>query len=174
LQRSTINATLGIGVLVILAFFVWPTRYRYDRLKTSDFESPVRIDRLTGKTEILYPAGWHVAGGEQGKPAPEPQELPTEEIAKLMGQAEITSIGYVELHLYNGTDWTISEATVLVEVLDAKGNRVISRPYRLRPKYGNSEPQSSTEFEASLGFSLTAGQTWRYSITSAKGIPKKA
>lgn len=159
-----------------LGAFVWPTRYRYDHIKLNASDLPVRIDRLTGKTEILFPQGWR-ASGPAGETTDRDQELPAKDVAKLIGQARFaTRLAYsssydsLEVEVYNGSDWTISEITVLVTVLNANKSQILSRSYRLSSEYGgNSTPQSSTKFKASLGFELAPDQTWSVSITNAKG-----
>jgi len=43
-----------IAVAIFFAAFVWPTMYRYDRIGYGPgVDSPVRINRFTGYTEIL-------------------------------------------------------------------------------------------------------------------------
>src|SRR5260370_26958671 len=102
-------------------------------MKWGENNLPVRIDRFSGKTEILLLDGWHTA--DRGKAAesqiPAGQKLPAEEVAKLTGQAQITSYGWVEIEVYNGSDWKLSEITALVTVLDARKTQILSRPYRL-------------------------------------------
>jgi hypothetical protein len=63
-------------LLVILAFgwFGWPTRYKYDHMPLSGgFIFPVRTDRLTGQTEILFPngSGWTPMGQTSERPSSE-------------------------------------------------------------------------------------------------------
>jgi hypothetical protein len=147
---------LGIAVFVVLAVFVWPTRYKYDHMKLGEDDLPVRIDRLTGKTEILFPQGWHAASEKTAEnQIPAEQELPAEEVAKPTGQAQITSYGWVEIEVYNGSNWKLSEITMLVTVLDSRKAQILSRPYRLLPEaYGNPTPESNTKFHASLGLEL--------------------
>ena len=63
----------GTGVLyaatfILIALFgllVWPTAYRYDHIEVGKETSyPVRQNRFTGSTEILYPSGWRTASEE--------------------------------------------------------------------------------------------------------------
>ncbi len=136
-------------------------------MKLEAYDYPVRINRLTGRAEVLYPSGWH-APGEQSRAASQSHELPTGETAKLEGEPRITGRGWMEFQVYNGSHWNVSEITVLVKVFDADKTETISRSYRMT---GQVTPQSSSKFLAELGFTLTAGQTWSYSITSAEGTP---
>ena len=46
-------------IALALAVFVWPTRWRYDHITVESDRYLVRIERLTGRTEILVPElGW--------------------------------------------------------------------------------------------------------------------
>jgi hypothetical protein len=47
-----------LAIVLIVAVFVWPTMYHYSMLNGK----PVRINRITGSTEILYPSGWQSVG----------------------------------------------------------------------------------------------------------------
>jgi hypothetical protein len=55
------NFLVGLAtVLVILfAWLVWPTRYQYEHTGFGESQQClVRIDRITGKTEILVDLRW--------------------------------------------------------------------------------------------------------------------
>ena len=48
-----------MGLLAAFALFVWPTRWRYDHMTVDNDTYPVRIDRITGHSELLLPGdGW--------------------------------------------------------------------------------------------------------------------
>lgn len=57
--RTALIAVLVVG---LFAWFIWPTRYRYDHAKFGPMDVPIRIDRLSGRTEALYPYGWTTLG----------------------------------------------------------------------------------------------------------------
>jgi len=62
----------GIAIIVILfGLFIYPTMYEYDKL---DQKYPVKINRITGKTEVLYPGSdWaDVASNAQSTSVPVP------------------------------------------------------------------------------------------------------
>lgn len=174
---------------IIFAVFVWPTRYRYDHLKMGDSNYPVRTDRLTGKTEVLAQNGWQELISESESE----EEIPAEEVAKLTGQASIDH-SVMKVALYNGSDWKVTEITVLVtvrgnpyssafedflgipaeEVAKIKSKTkpeeiLVERPYRLRLSGYTADPQENTNFSGDLGFGLASGQTWEWKITGAKG-----
>lgn len=64
-DRRTLALALfaaGIGLLVLVfAWTVWPTPYRYHRFR----QTVVRIDRLTGAAEALYRNGWQRLDGSR-------------------------------------------------------------------------------------------------------------
>jgi hypothetical protein len=49
---------LGAVVVIVFAWCVWPTLYRYDHLRTKYLTAPVRINRITGNAEVLNYRGW--------------------------------------------------------------------------------------------------------------------
>src|SRR3972149_1322923 len=87
---------------LLVGIFVWPTRFRYDRLKSGDSEFPVRIDRLTGRAEYFAPRrGWIRDDLESFQPS---QELPPADLSKLNCNASIRPPGLFECELYNGSE----------------------------------------------------------------------
>jgi hypothetical protein len=59
-EKSKIIISAMICVtLIILGILFWPTFYRYDKIEDKiEGKMPVRINRITGYTEILYTNGW--------------------------------------------------------------------------------------------------------------------
>ena len=50
-----------VALLLVLAFatWVWPTRWRYDHMTVEGDIVPVRVDRITGRADMLIPDhGW--------------------------------------------------------------------------------------------------------------------
>lgn len=56
-------------VVILVGFFIYPTMYRYDKF---DQKIPVRINRVTGKTEFLSLSGWQLAAAT---PTPTPAQI---------------------------------------------------------------------------------------------------
>jgi hypothetical protein len=49
------NMKIVISIAVVLfVLFVWPTPYRYDKLKSGTTEHMYRTNRITGTTTYLY------------------------------------------------------------------------------------------------------------------------
>jgi hypothetical protein len=59
LATLSLVTVLLVGI-VLFGWLVWPTRYRYDRLRLSaGMELPVRINRFSGRAEVLIiNRGW--------------------------------------------------------------------------------------------------------------------
>lgn len=58
MRKLTLSFVLVL--LLVLGVLVWPTRYRYERLRVSGgTETVLRIDRLTGRAAYFNPGkGW--------------------------------------------------------------------------------------------------------------------
>lgn len=48
----------AVSIIISFGLFVYPTMYRYDKLEQ---KFPVKINRFTGKTYVLYNTGWEEA-----------------------------------------------------------------------------------------------------------------
>ncbi len=89
---------------VLFGVFAWPTQYRHDHIKLMNVDLPVRIDRFTGKTEILYQDGWR-----NSNPPVEP--LPPAELAKLDCASRFDG-DRLSCDIYNGSRYTLKEIVV--------------------------------------------------------------
>jgi len=156
---------IAVIVLVFIGIFVWPTLYRYTHITTSRGTTlPVRVHRITGRTEILFPSGWRAIGIKESRRT---KSLPYEALSKITGTARITSYGDFEASIYNGSNWTITNLIVLIEVKDKKtAKKKLSRKYTLS---GYGPPLSSSEFNTHLGFKLKKGESLTWQIIEAKG-----
>jgi hypothetical protein len=134
------------------------------------------------------------AGGTQELQSAGTQDLPSTEVAKLDGPAAISG-DTLEVSVYNGTDWKISEITVgLTIVRPADSKAAIYSGARLIPAAGTSAepsvekrsdmtvlyhlkgaagPFTSAVFRQSLGVTLGPDQEWHWAIVQARGTPTK-
>jgi hypothetical protein len=50
--------------VLLFGYFVWPTRYKYldTPLVIGKLKCPVRVDRITGTTQILFGSEWTTPG----------------------------------------------------------------------------------------------------------------
>lgn len=58
ISKNNVLTIIGLFIVLLFAYAVWPTPYRYDRMQHADKNYIVRINRLTGAGEILGPEGW--------------------------------------------------------------------------------------------------------------------
>lgn len=58
-SKEIIKYTFIILAIAVFALTIYPGVYRYDKLNQ---KFPVKINRITGTTEILYGDGWQVQG----------------------------------------------------------------------------------------------------------------
>ena len=166
---------IAIIVLVSIGIFVWPTLYRYSHITISRGTTlPVRVHRITGRTEILFPSGWKAIGIKSEKPKkPKSVPLPYEALSKITGTARISSSISIypprnfEASIYNGSNWTITNLIVSIEVKDKKTEKKkLSRKYALS---GYVEPFNPSVFTTYLGFEPKKGESWTWQIIEAKG-----
>jgi hypothetical protein len=167
------KAVLGIGIAVSILLFlllVWPTLYRYDHMNLTGNVFPVRTYRPTGKTEFLTPSGWQDV--DKGSKSSQEVQLPTQDLAKITGTAEITNdtteeSGWIRFQAYNGTEWAIKEIRIELTVIEGR-SVVLQRLYDLHCIDGLS-PCNSCSCIARLGFKLGQGQTWSFQVVGARG-----
>jgi len=192
-QKSAVGLLICFTVTLMLFAFavaIWPTLYRYDHLN----DLPVRINRITGMAEILYPSGWEAAGSAAESKPIALHVLTNDEIAKLQGKAEVSSTGsQITFSIYNASEWRIREVVVNVRVfvvgddpLDRSvakavghgprairnrdtqsiGKLVIDRDFRME---GLADPLTTGLFDAYVWLDYTDRHVFDWSIKSAKG-----
>jgi hypothetical protein len=105
-----ISLLVVIACVLALAWLVWPTCYRYDRLPWGDSVYAVRTNRLTGTTEMLTGAGWVRFGHLEAQT----NDLPKESLSALTGTGQWHG-SKIEMDIYNGTEYVVTEITVQVE-----------------------------------------------------------
>lgn len=181
--------------IVAFALFVWPTRYRFDRLKFGTNDWPLRIDRFTGKTEALNGGGWVALGAKDKLVAASENDLPAAELTKLDATCSMNSLD-LSCEIYNGSDWTLSEIRVQVKVsplevakvrpvkpdsgghikirpeeLDISAGFVsLDRVYRLAPSpLTVAAPLASQFYSVRSGYYLKTGEKLTWTIVAARG-----
>ena len=163
------TAVASLVAVVTFALVVWPTIYRYDHINNRETVLPVRIHRLTGVTEILYPPGWRVTEHTDALSTPL-RELSFHQVEKLNSTAGVYR-STVSCKIYNGSDWRIREIVINLCVFDAATQTpVIDRDYRLSNDYF-TDPLETGIFRDYVGFDVQRGQELSWSIKRAKGEP---
>ena len=123
-KNIIIICALIFVTLIAGGVLFWPTLYRYERIGG---EFPVRINRFTGYTEILYMSRW-----EREVSNTEIREIPKEEISKIEIRGTFdTGINY-KLDVYNGTNWTIRKIKLSIGLSDAN-NKLYETMANIRP-----------------------------------------
>jgi len=146
--------------ILIIGLFIWPGMYEYDKM---DQKWPVRINRLTGETEVLIQEGWFPLGkaGIDKQAQNDPTDIPAEELKKIdlrlkynemMSALNPNQVTVRELTgtLYNGTERTIGE--LIVEVTTFNGDKIeLSRQYVINTE---AQPYSDTTVSKSIELDL--------------------
>jgi hypothetical protein len=114
-------------------WLVWPTRYRYDRLKGETSEIPVRIDRVTGRAEGLSASGWFPLRG--------PESIDP-------------SMVWLSCDVFNGSNWKVNTLIAAVAI-HAPKVEVPSRNYKLVLEDGSGSPSESSRWQARLRFPVS-------------------
>jgi hypothetical protein len=120
-KNAIIICALICITLIICGMLFWPTLYRYDKYEK---ELPVRINRLTGYTEILYDSGWERKVSEK-----ELQAIPKTEFAKIEIKGLFDGKGYYELNLYNGSEWNIKKIRLYIGLKQINGKKFWEKIY---------------------------------------------
>ena len=162
-----VTGVIFIAVLVATVIYVWPTPWRYEHLTLKGSSHPVRIHRVTGKTEVLYQEGWESVDAEPLPTTPaQDLRLPIDALRRVeKGQLQITNYGWIEAEIYNGNERRIREVRVRLIVVNPNGSEEINREYNLSTSLG--EPLQSSKFSANCGCNLEKEQRMRWSITQA-------
>ncbi len=64
-NRTIALAALALAILLVAAF-VWPTRYRYVAADGVRSATTARIDRFSGDTQMIYDGAWIAIGRPGG------------------------------------------------------------------------------------------------------------
>lgn len=159
-----------LSFVVILAVAssvaIWMSRYNFDHMNLENGESyPVRTNRLTGKSQVLYRGVWKPAEDVRNLPSLL-QELSQQDLDKLTGRGDLVS-DWFYLDLYNGSDFTLKEITVQLLVRDSHQEEVLRQPHRFSL---DAPSKRSTSFEEIVNISVGPQQSWSWKIIAAKGI----
>jgi hypothetical protein len=176
--KSVVLWATGLTVLILFGLLVWPTLYRYDHMDLGEGRSlPVRQNRVTGETEILYPNGWKITSHSEASHQTN-RDLTPEEISKVTVTPELEGVGgssgwsSIKANTYNGlSELAVYEITIQVTVLDPNGQSIVdARPYRMMGEFGSvASPLRSTWFNVPLGFIIHSKDKWSWRLVGAKG-----
>jgi hypothetical protein len=168
------TASLAIAILLaaVFATTVWPTRYRYDHVNLEGTVLPVRMDRFTGRTEVLRGmSGWtKVAEGDAQGETDEPkvEVLPPEEEAKVTGNAGLAYGTLFQGKLYNGSTYDLREIVITLTAREPTGEERWSRQFKDKVFI---KPLTTGDFQIEVTGAQGAKLSW--GIDSLKGKPSR-
>jgi hypothetical protein len=117
--------------MVICGVLFWPTLYRYDKTQSK----LVRINRITGYTEVLSRSSWRPVERESNwQPVNLDaflQAIPKEEIAKIEPKGDFDGKGRYNFKIYNGSDWTLERIKLSIGLNDGNGKKLWHRIYEI-------------------------------------------
>jgi hypothetical protein len=159
-------AALSVACL----YGLWLSHFRFDHIDLDNGESyPVRINRLTSNSEVLYRGAW-IPSSLLPKLAPPIQDLNAQDLEKLKGEAKLEfEVSFLDLNLYNGSDFALKEITVEVVITESSAKEVMRRAYRIEKRH---PAKQQMDYSQMLGFSLGPGQNWAWKIIAARGTKR--
>jgi hypothetical protein len=170
LHRLLVGLTAPI-VLLLAAFFIWPTPYAYRQVALGESLYNVRISRMSGSTQMLRTWGWENADAVN-LAAVTLDDLPQEQMALLDGTPTI-DWGSLQYEIHNRSPFTLWELTAVLTVRDSFGSVARTQTYTLRNSTSSvrCSPGATAIFFARLGFNLRPGETWTAHVLRARGTP---
>lgn len=168
LFESSGEVLVAVLLVVCAVFLLWIERFKFDHVTLDNGESyPVRVNRLTGNSQVLYRGVWR-ASSDLPKLPSLIQDFGPQDLEKLKGDGRIDpDAAYFDLPLYNGSDVTLKEITVEIIIRDSTGKDVLRRAYRIEQQH---PPKQTRDYFQELGFHLGPSQSWAWKIVAAKGF----
>lgn len=115
------HVAIVCATLLVAGMMFWPTLYRYDSVRMDDATYPLRINRLTGSTEMFVGMQWMDVGSDASTDD-KSTDLPANEAEKVSGNAALTGYGWFSGKIYNGSSWTVTGLVVSVSAKERDGS----------------------------------------------------
>ncbi len=166
-EKNTLIIICGIicATLIMFGALFWPTLYLYSNMSDGKKTISVRINRITGTTEIFGELGWKMVGDictplllppeERAKLVRE-RGMFDDELEKLFVKSPLPEGSYVDVPhedrfalkstLYNGSNWIINKIIIVIECKDKDGKTIWKRKYQANIIGGFIKPFSSFSF----------------------------
>lgn len=143
------------SILVLIFIFVYPTIYRYDKL---DQKVPIRINRITGKTEMFSADGWKEPddGSKANASAIKFQsgEIDLKQKSFKIGDLEIRKINLSKYdfsaEVINLGKKTLTLSSIETSLYDKNGSPLIKQPI-FKLIYSDLKPNETTVFSLDMG-----------------------
>jgi hypothetical protein len=169
-KEKYIGAWLVV-LLLALAIGVWPTRYKMERVSIGSSPSVlVRIDRITGKPEILTTTGWR-SMEDAAQANIGPVDLPSDQVKKLDAHGGwcISSDNSFCLDLYNGSNWRLTGMSIYITAKNDDGSVKWER--RFDKKYLDIAPFGTDKFYIDTGDKAPKHEWYILSVNGRQEIP---
>ena len=151
--KIILSMVLALSVaLLLFGWFFWPTPYQFTEMKYEGNVYPIRINRITHSTQMLFITGWvNLSSGEDGSSKPA-QLIPDSVRWKLEGRGSVDGHSFIA-NIYNGSDWVVTNIDITLTIRNSDGSLRFSRRYKIWcTRSGNRGiPLTSSEFSADLG-----------------------
>lgn len=155
MPRRSIFAAATLLTFALL----WMNRYRFDHMRVGEGDSIVRINRFTGKTEVLHLDGWR-----------EPKTTETERVPDdaldIRAGMDFGAAASLELSVYNASDLYLTELTIQVSATRDNSPLFTERRYRF---YCTVASQQAGECRCDLGTELLPTDHWSFSVEGGRG-----
>jgi len=117
---------------------------------------------------MLSTFGWEVVSAT---PEPDPTDIPPRELAKVTLKCSPTPVDALECDVLNNSDWSLSEITLKVRILNENGTEARRYKYEMAPDSRlHFDPGGNTKGVVQLDPSLDPGQTLDWKVDGAKGV----
>jgi hypothetical protein len=162
---KSILFTVSLVGLGFLGVFVWPTVHKYDKLTLDGDTYPLRIHRITGKTE-MFSGEWETV--KETPPTPKSTKLPPWDAAKVTGNASLSGYGSFSGKLYNGSSWHITRIIFRVTAKESDKSLRWDRQFDDKIKIA---PLSTSKFfvsvidDKNVDFEWDIVEAWGYKST---------
>src|ERR1700683_342713 len=128
-EMKEVLTWLGAVIAIALfAWFIWPTRYERGERRIGQTVYPIRIHRISRRVEMYSTFGWEVV---TATPEPDPTDIPPRELAKVTLKCSPTPFDALECDVLNNSDWSLSEITLKVRILNENGTEARKFKYEM-------------------------------------------
>ena len=169
---ETVEAMVVI-LLFALGITVWPTRYRMERVSIGTSPSVlVRIDRFTGKAEMLTRIGWRPMENTLQENTPQVNSgfLPADQVERLDSHGGWCISNDFCIDIYNGSNWRINGMSISILAKNDDGSVRWQR--RFDKKYLDIAPFATDKFFINTGEKAPQHEWYILSVEGKEEVPK--
>ncbi len=158
----------GIFIFLCIMVFIWPTKYRYERVTQGNNTHLVRINRLSGLTQFFdVSLGWITPEPEDWVISEPRAPLSADKIARITGTVWV-GFDRLQFYLYNGNDFTVGEIVFSITKYGPTNNILWEREYKVE---GTMSPLKERTYEIRIvGLIPSDKLKLKWAIKSATGL----